>query len=112
MHEVSITQNLIEIIKENLPDENSKVLKVRLEIGELSGVIPESIEFSYAILIKNTRLENSVIEIERIPVLVHCNTCNNEFNVENLMFICPECNSGDVKILKGNELQIKDLIIE
>jgi hydrogenase nickel incorporation protein HypA/HybF len=112
MHEVSITQNLIEIINENLPDENSKLLKVRLEIGELSGVIPESIEFSYDILIKNTRLENSVIEIERIPVRVQCENCKNEFNVENLMFICPECNSGDVKILKGNELQIKDLIIE
>jgi len=111
MHELSIAHNIIEIVKENIsPGMQVKIINIKL--GDLSGVIKESLEFCFEVITKGTELDGAVLKIEKIPVLAKCNVCSAEFNVENLVFACPECGSYDIAVLKGSEMQIQNIEID
>lgn len=113
MHELSIAQNILDLVKENIPEgDDVKVKNVNLILGEISGVIPESLEFCFEVITKGTPLEGVMLKIERIPVTARCNKCVLEFKVENLFFLCPECGSSDVKILTGTEMQVSEIEID
>ena len=112
MHEISIAQDIVDLVIENLPkDEDVRVTKVRLKIGLLATVMPETLEFCFEIVAKDTPLNGAKLEIEEIPIIAKCNNCGNEFSVDNSCFICPRCNSGEVEILQGNEFNVVDFEI-
>jgi len=112
MHEISLAQDIVDLVKENLPkDVVVNVTKVRIKIGELSSVIPESLEFCFGIIAKDTPLEVAKLEIEEISIIVKCNNCSAEFSADSFCFICPECNSSDVEIIQGNEFNVVDFEI-
>ncbi len=112
MHELSIAQNIVELVLENLPDNFKKVVAVNVKVGDISGVIPESLEFCFNILIKDTKLNGAKLNIERVSATASCNLCNKNFQIENLIFNCPYCFSTDTKILTGTELTISDIILD
>jgi hydrogenase nickel incorporation protein HypA/HybF len=111
MHELSVAQNIFELVKENV-DRNASVKNIYLKLGEISGVIPESLEFCFDVIKKGTEFESAVLKIEKIPVTAKCNKCILEFSVENLFFLCPECGSADIKILTGTEMQVSEIEID
>ncbi|MBN1634363.1 MAG: hydrogenase maturation nickel metallochaperone HypA [Ignavibacteria bacterium] len=111
MHELSIAQNIFDLVRENV-NGNARVKNINMKLGEISGVVSESLEFCFEVITKGTELENAVLKIEKIPVTAKCNECNLEFNVENLFFLCPECGSPDVKILTGTEMQVTEIEID
>ena len=112
MHEISVAQDIVDLVIENLPkDEIVNVTKVRIKIGELSAIIPESLEFCFDVITKDTRLEGAKLEIQEVPVIVKCNNCSKEFKVNDFCFICPECGSGNVEILQGKEFNVVDFEI-
>ena len=60
MHEVSIIQNVIKIVSDSaIENKLTKITKVSLKIGELSGVMPECLNFAFEICIIDTMLEGS-----------------------------------------------------
>ena len=98
MHELSIAQNIIEIINSSISeDQNGKVKTVYLKIGKLGNVVPDSLIFGYNILTKGTELEESSLEIENIPLTIECENCNSNSTLEYLIFICPECSSSKIR---------------
>jgi hydrogenase nickel incorporation protein HypA/HybF len=107
MHELSIAQNIIEIVHQNVPaDELEYIEFVKLKIGDLAGVVTDSLTFGFETLIIDTPLQNSKLSIENIPFKVLCNSCNNVFSNEFGITICSECNNTDTKVLAGTELQV------
>ena len=113
MHELSIATNIIEIATEYAEKNNASVIKeIEIEIGELSGVVVEALEFAMESATKDTLLENAKISINYIPGRAKCLNCRNEFPVASLYETCPECNTFNPEIIKGNELRIKSLIID
>ena len=59
MHELSVAQNIVEIIQQNIPEsEWARVEAVRLKIGEAAGVIPESLEFSFQAIAAESMLQS------------------------------------------------------
>lgn len=111
MHELSIAQNIIDLVRENI-DGKTNVKNIYLKLGEISGVIPDSLEFCFDVITKETELEGAKLVIEKIPVTAKCNKCALEFRIENLFFICPECGSADIKILTGTDMQITEIEID
>lgn len=111
MHEMSIAQSIIEILIEEIPDRNNKVQKVFLKTGILQQIIPESLTFYYDIL-KNDyeQLKDSQLIIEMEKIKGKCLNCKKIFIIENLFFLCPDCNTG-VEIIEGNEMFIEKIII-
>jgi len=76
MHELSIASTLVESVLEfvNSPPPK-KVLKVMLQIGEMTCVEPDQLHFCYTAVTKDTAIEDSTLEIERVPAQVACPHC-------------------------------------
>jgi hydrogenase nickel incorporation protein HypA/HybF len=110
MHEMSITQGIVEICENSAA--GRKVLSVTLEIGELSSVIPDSVEFCFEACTRDTALEGARLLIDRIPARGHCLACSTEFPVKAYYEACPNCGEYRVEILTGEELRVKELEVE
>ena len=110
MHELSIAQEIIEIIGQSVPEEQRHLVKsVKVEVGKFSNVLPDSLKFCYEASVNNTDLQNSVMLIEEIPLKIKCNPCSAETVLDDFMFICPECGNTDITILTGKELNICEI---
>jgi hydrogenase nickel incorporation protein HypA/HybF len=113
MHEISIISSLIQQIEtllENKP--YTKVLTITLEIGTMSGVVPDALEFAYEVCSKGTRVDGAKLAIIPVPVTAKCQTCLAEFCLESYCFSCPHCNNQDLKIISGYELKVKEMEVE
>ena len=65
MHELSITRNVVAIVSERAVGQ--RVTRVRLEIGRLSAVVPDSSRFCFDICAQGTPLEGAELEIVERP---------------------------------------------
>ena len=113
MHELSIAMNIVEIVDEEVKKaEASVVRELELDIGRLSGVVIEALEFALTEAVKDSVLEKARITINDIPATAKCNECQFEFAVEDLYTPCPSCHSFDTEIISGGELRIRSLFVD
>ena len=104
MHELSIVEGILEaVIPEVKKYDISRVLSVKLKIGELSGVVPECVSYYFDIASKGTIAEGAGIVIERVPVKISCPDCGYTGIIERGKFKCPKCLGTDFKIISGRE---------
>ncbi|MBW1698872.1 MAG: hydrogenase maturation nickel metallochaperone HypA [Deltaproteobacteria bacterium] len=110
MHELSLAQNIIEIITGELLENGlTKVDTITLKIGEMAQVLPDSLRFGFECLIRETPLEGVKLIIEIVPAKGRCMSCGKNFIIENREFICPECGKAGIEVLTGKELEIVEL---
>ena len=110
MHEVSIIQNVINIVCESaMENKLTKVTKVSITIGELSGLMPECLNFAFEICIKDTILEGSTLEIQKVSAVAECVDCKKEFPIDHFNKICPNCNKFCSSIIHGYELYVNTI---
>jgi hydrogenase nickel incorporation protein HypA/HybF len=113
MHEVGITRSIVEICEENAQRQNAtRILSVTVEIGELSGVVPEAVEFCFEACSKGTLLEGASLIIERIPGRGRCGACQAECELDSYRFECPVCGSLALQRSSGDELRVKEMEID
>ena len=113
MHELGITQSIVDIAEKTAREQNAeKVLSVTVEIGELSGVVADAVEFCFEACIQQSFLEGSRLIIKRIPGLGRCDECKAEVKIDNMTFNCSACGSYALQRLQGEELAIKEVEIE
>ncbi|MEM7761995.1 MAG: hydrogenase maturation nickel metallochaperone HypA, partial [Cyanobacteria bacterium P01_A01_bin.40] len=60
----------------------TEIERLVLNIGELSGVVPEALEFAFEVLTPGTIAENALLEINTIAVVCHCPKCDRNFQPE------------------------------
>ena len=110
MHEVSIIQSVIKIVSEKANENNlTKVNKVSLKIGELSGVMAECLHFAFEICIIDTILEGSTLEIEKVGARAECSDCKCKFPIDHFNKLCPICNKFCLSIISGYELYVNTI---
>ncbi len=109
MHELSITCSIIDAVVEAA--QGRKVSCVTLEIGKLSGVMPETIAFCFPEVACGTELETARIDICEIDGSARCSSCGMEFATPSLLTTCP-CGSLQFQRLTGQELNIKSVELE
>ncbi len=113
MHELSIAQDILDIIRQNLPgDAPRRVRTVRVRIGDMAGIVPDSLEFCFQAITPGTVCEGATLAIERVPVVLRCNDCGRESALEHLLFACPSCGSTAVAMISGNELHVVEFEID
>lgn len=113
MHEMSIAQNIVDIVREHVPPNREALVRsIKMKVGEFSGVVKESLEFCFTSLTYDTTLRQATLEIENVPIKASCNSCKQTSALEYGIFICPLCGSNDVKLLSGTELQIDTIEID
>jgi hydrogenase nickel incorporation protein HypA/HybF len=113
MHELSIATNIVEIcLEEARKADAGNVTGVVVEVGAMSGVIPEALEFSWDVANKGTPVEGASLKITEIKARARCVHCGQEFGLEDAFEPCPACNKFGNDILTGHELKIKAITIE
>jgi hydrogenase nickel incorporation protein HypA/HybF len=113
MHELSIAISLVEAAEEELQKLGRvEVLAIHLQLGRLSGVVRDALEFSYGIACENTPLAESRLVIEDIPVLIDCPICKVPREIVSLQeFHCAVCGAAGGAVLQGRELRVTGLEI-
>ncbi|PID73529.1 MAG: hydrogenase maturation nickel metallochaperone HypA [Desulfobacterales bacterium] len=113
MHEMSIAAQLVEISISSIPPDmmGMPVEKVNLKIGRLTALVPESLEFCFSALSENTPLAGAQLIVEEVPVTAGCEECGEIWTVDQAVFRCRKCQSGDIKIISGEELEISSIEI-
>lgn len=113
LHELAIAQSIISTVQREIECQKlPPVTRIVLRIGVLSDVVPESLAFNFEAITKNTPLEHTGLTIESVPLRGRCQECLREFDVQNLLFRCPACESRKVDITQGQELDIAYLEVE
>ncbi|MFZ1084686.1 MAG: hydrogenase maturation nickel metallochaperone HypA [Terracidiphilus sp.] len=114
MHELSLVTSIVETVTETLADHpGARVKEVRLRVGALASVIPESLEFCWGIVSEGTPLEASRLVVDLLPVVVHCERCAQDATLEGVQsFRCPRCNEICGEIRQGRELEIDSIEID
>jgi hydrogenase nickel incorporation protein HypA/HybF len=113
MHEMSIAQNIVEIVENALRDEVTPcVEKVVVKVGQLVAVVPDSLDFCYTAITQGTRLADSELVIEEIPCQVRCKDCEGTSEIEAFVFRCPHCESSELETLSGNELLVSHIEVQ
>jgi hydrogenase nickel incorporation protein HypA/HybF len=110
MHELGITENIIAIAIEQAKGE--KISRLTLEIGQLSAIAPESIQFCFDVCSQGTMLEGATLEIIFIAGRGVCQDCGEQIPMELPFALCSGCGSRQIKITQGQELTLKTLEIE
>ena len=110
MHELSIAMGIVRIAEDETSKANaSEVTKIELEVGVLSGVEIDSLEFVWSSAVKDSVLEKANLSIYKIEGKGKCTDCDTKFDMENIYDVCPKCSSNFKGILKGKELRVKAL---
>lgn len=113
MHELSVTQSMLDIVFDHARrHESKKILKVRLVIGKMSGVVADSIRFCFDAISKETIAEGAALEIEEVPYTGKCAACARSFEILNYTLLCPDCGSTGIEITGGMELYVKEFEVE
>ncbi|HXX63210.1 MAG TPA: hydrogenase maturation nickel metallochaperone HypA [Bacteroidota bacterium] len=110
MHELSIAQSIIEIVNEHVPTgDGASVKTVRLTVGEMAGVVVDSLEFCFGAITQGTPLGGARLEITSVPLRARCATCGKESKIEPTLFVCPHCEGSELTLTGGRELQINEI---
>lgn len=107
MHELNITQNIIETVIEAA--QGVPVQRIVLEIGEISAILPDSIAFCFEACIPNTPLANATLDIIIVPGRGRCRHCGHEMAMDMPYAVCDRCDSMAIDIIAGQALVIKSM---
>jgi hydrogenase nickel incorporation protein HypA/HybF len=114
MHEFAVTQSILDIaVKTAEENGNGRVLKIYLNIGQLSSIIDDSVQFIFDFLSKGTRADGAKLCMNRIPAKVWCCDCC-AVSHQNLPITteCPACGSSGLVMYGGDEFHIESIELE
>ena len=104
MHEMSIVQSLISIVKdEMIKNDATRLRSIRLRIGEMSGIIPEALKTCFEVLTAKSDMKGAVLKMDIAPLIGYCKKCDKEFKIIDYKFLCPECDASDIDIISGRD---------
>ena len=111
MHELSIAQNVLEIVSEQcIRSGYEKIDSVNLRIGRASGIMPDALIFAFNAIKPESIARDAVMNIEEVPVTGLCNECSSIFVVEEEYILnCPVCKGSSFQIRSGREMDIVDM---
>jgi hydrogenase nickel incorporation protein HypA/HybF len=113
MHELSIAQGVIQIVEEEMRKNNASVLKtVRLNIGKMSAIVPDSLSFCFEILTRDTLLEGAKLIIDIIPLRIYCRGCSREYEIKGYAFSCPGCSDKSIRVTTGLDLSVAEIEVD
>lgn len=106
MHELSIANAIIEACAERAL--GARVVRVRLEIGRLSGVMPDAVRFCFDVCAMNTVVEGAALEIIETAGRARCRDCGTEVALTELVGCCG-CGSFALRIIAGQEMKVREM---
>lgn len=112
MHEISLVNSIFRTLQEQFPQKMDKLVRVKLKAGLLSNVQPLLMQSAWdAVLECEPTYEGVRLEVEVLPILIHCEQCGVTNEVKDYVFIC-KCGKPSRNVIQGNELLISEVEFE
>ncbi|PID47885.1 MAG: hydrogenase maturation nickel metallochaperone HypA [Proteobacteria bacterium] len=113
MHEMSIVQALIEQCKKIAKKNKAKkILRVDVKIGVLSGIEPHFFQTTFDTFKEGTICDGAKLNMNIQKILITCNDCNTQNTLDQNHFICPKCNSENIRVIDGEDMMLMQLEME
>lgn len=106
MHEIGITQEVVALADDAAA--GRRVTRVVLEIGKLSGVLPDAVRFCFDLCAEGTAVAGAVLEIVEPSGRGRCRVCGDEVELDRPFGRCA-CGNSDLEWLAGHELRVREL---
>ena len=110
MHELSLSSAIVNTAVKHA--RGRKVTLVSLRVGRLRQVIPDTLEFYFEFVARDTLCEGARLEQEMIDLCLRCRDCGSEWEIEIPAFRCPGCGGGDVAVARGDEFEVGSIEVE
>ena len=113
MHELAVTQSVLEIAQRHARDARAtRVVRLHLVLGDLSGFVDDSVRFSWDLISKGTLCEGAELCFRRVPARILCLDCNKDSVLKDELVPCPACGSFRVRVTGGDDLRLESMDIE
>lgn len=109
MHELAIMQSIVGMVDEAAAGRPVRVVTV--EVGALSGVSCDALDFCFDLVAAGTALQGAKLDIRKIPGRNRCAQCGAEFEITSLAAACA-CGSMRLIRVSGDELNLKSMELE
>ena len=108
MHEVSLVRTMFNTLDDSFSQEElSRLTGIDLKVGLLSNVEPILLQNAFSAVTEAEEKYQSVqLNIELVPIEIHCTTCDSHTTIENYKFACSSCGQPNNNVVKGTELLI------
>ncbi len=112
MHELSVTQSILDIVTRHAADAQ-KITDLYLVVGQLSSIVDDSVQFYWDIISKGTAAEGAKLHFRRVKAELRCVQCDHRYALENSTdFECPLCGSHAVQFTSGDQFYIEAIDVE
>ena len=114
MHELGIVFYIIRDVKKAAEENGvSHVDGVVMNIGEVSTIVPEYLTDCWRWAAdKEDMLKGCELKVNIIPAVTRCDSCGREYDTVPNGRICPYCGSDKTWLLRGNEVEIKEIEVK
>jgi hydrogenase nickel incorporation protein HypA/HybF len=113
LHEAAIARRILDTIVEGASRHGARrITRLRMKVGQVSGVVPEALAFALEAAVQGTPAEGLVVDIETVPLAVRCLECGARGRTEEHVLSCPSCGAHRTEIVQGRELRLIDMDID
>ncbi len=113
MHELQVTERILDIVLKHAAGQDvSRIVTIRLRIGELTDLEDEWIQRYFDYLSRGTIAQNAKLAIQRAPIVLECESCARRFEVRRGELgeaACPECEDSECRLVSGREYLIENI---
>ena len=109
MHELSITESILEIALRHSGEQ--RITDLRLVIGELSTLVDESVQFYWDIVSEGTPAAGATLHFRRVPAQLTCQTCGHSYSPRQSL-PCPACGSEEIRVVAGEGFYLEAIDVD
>ncbi|MCF4007189.1 hydrogenase maturation nickel metallochaperone HypA [Corynebacterium uropygiale] len=111
MHELSLLRGVVDAVEGVA--QGRTVLRVGLDVGSRSGVIPEALDGAWPVARQNSVCEGAELQVTEIPAAVWCPSCGCEREIDEFFALtCPVCGTPTADLRHGREFQVTFVDVE
>ena len=110
MHELSLSSAVVNTVVKHAG--GRRVTVVSLRVGHLRQVVPDTLDFYFGFVARDTVCEGARLEQELVPARLRCAECRHEWEVDFPVFRCPACGAAGSEIVMGDEFEVESIEVE
>ena len=113
MHELSLAMNIVDLaVSEAESAGGQKINEIELEIGNLAGVMVDSLAFCFEAVVKGTLADGAQLKIVETKGKGRCRNCDAVFQIDSFFAHCPQCQEYQVEVIQGKEMKILSITVD
>jgi hydrogenase nickel incorporation protein HypA/HybF len=111
MHDLTYAKEIINAVTDKMKtlDHHAVLTVVNAAVSPLSHVKPETLEETFAALVKGTPLEPIILNVKTLQLGMKCDSCQASFSIDKPTFLCPKCHSSSLTITDQKEFEIESM---